>query len=227
MRTAWGIVLVATALLTACDDTQSEDPYNYDPASGGWTLVLANDFSTAISGDGFEELLIEGDPSVDIVDGSLRYIGDSSPDDKMWLRTPYGFTDTMHQYKLYVEPGGRLEISNGQHISFSLWSLSTEAKLEADLRGDELFLAAWGDGSADDQWNAELSDDVAVDDTAFELIIEGASLIARLVDLHTGAVIASVEGTLGDLEYYGDHDIRLRCGYSGTITLDNFRIYRK
>lgn len=224
-----GLVLIVVLLIgvgAGCELFSNPDPVPYDPTEGGWTLVAENDFSSSVTTTEIPILDIEADPTAVATDGVLVYSGDSAPDDKIWLRTDYGYTNTSTAYKLYVEPRGSLHDDMG--LRFHLWNDSFIGKLSADIDPGVLRLDAWGGGPSDEHFGtADIPSGVDAPGLAFELIIDGSSLTSRLIDLETSHEYAVVNGELSDLSYYDGHDIRLRLDGIGTTTVDNFRIYTR
>jgi hypothetical protein len=217
---------VASAALSGCERFAPAPPVAYDPTDGGWVLYAENDFSGNLTTVDIPILLVEGDASVTLEDGRLRYDGDSVPDDTMSLRTDYRFLNANTDYKIYVELVGEFR-TGSQFVAFTGRHRSEGSFITAVLRADLLELRADG-GSADRLFGAVArGENLDEGRYAFELLIESHNVTARLMNLETSAVSTAVGGALGGLEYYDGHDLRLRSGHSGTIRLDNYRIYTR
>lgn len=223
----WYLAFVVLACVLPVSCSLFSDPIPYDPLQDSWVLVAENDFSTDLVTTTIPIFMAEGDPTAVIDDGRLRYTGDSFPDDKIWICTDYGFTDTSTDYKIYIEPTEGLDGSD-ENIYFHLWNNTFDGKISGVLSNETIRLSTWGGGPSD-QFFGETSFPSGMDfsSIAFELIIEGFELTLRLIDLNTSNVKASVTGALQTLDYYDGHDIRLRLSYIGTIFADNFRIYAR
>lgn len=88
-------------------------------------------------------------------------------------------------------------------------------------------LAVFGESAADFSTSGSYPDGVNVARTAFELVISGRDMHARLVDLDDARVYSSVSGLLPSRFFVGGRDVRLRLDGIGTVRADNFRIYQR
>ncbi len=217
--------IAVVAVVVAATGCEIAPPEPYDPAAGGWTLVEENDFSTSVTNTSFPNLIIEGDAEAIIENGQLKYVGDSSPDDKIWLRTDYGYTNTDTAYKLYVEPKHQLGLE--ESIIFFMCNRDFPGKIGASIDSSLIGLRTL-DGPADQTFGDDpYPQSIDYANAAFELIIDGSDIECRLIMLDSSRVMASVTGVLTDLSYYDGHDVRLRLDCIGTVYVDNLRIYTK
>lgn len=217
-------IVVVAILVSGC--SLFADPDLYDPSEGGWVLYAQNDFSSSATTALIPELDTWGDASAAVGHGSLRFAGQSDPQDQMWLKTTGGLFETTVDYKIYVEPLVEL-MPGSQYVALTSRRDPDPTTLTAYLRADELELRADG-GSADEViGEVTRNEDLDTHPFAFELIIESGEVTVRLINLEDSRVSTQISGALGSLEYIDGHDLWLGCGYVGSIILDNYRIYTK
>ena len=218
MNKKWALlVLATTTVLMTASCAFFADPTPYDPSAEGWTLAASNDFSSSVTNDEIPSLLTEGNPSVSIAGDALQYIGDSAPDDKIWLRTDYGYTDAGTAYKLYVELLDPFPVDEVFEVSFHLWHDSLDGKIVAVLEQDSMKVFVYGNDPVDDsfEWTG-YSGSFDFGSAAFELLISGTSLTARLINLTDSHEYAVVSSTVPSSSYHDGHDIRFRIAGVGS-----------
>lgn len=201
----------------------TSDVPEYNPANDGWILYDQNNFNSTVFTSGFNSSpTISGDGLFSISNNQCYYTGTTS--------TSYYaiFTDGLTvnsncKLKLYVEP---VSFSTSD-ISISLGCYQTvydNGFVVGTLTNSKISIYKTNGNGGSTLLKTQTYTLSNFTDIAFEVIIEGTTITARLISTKTGTEAVKITATAAAADVAAGN-VCYRCDGNGNIYFDNLKIF--